>query len=195
MKFAQQIAALLVSQKIIEQDETEIYVYGLELIISDVINFSAVIIVSVILQEFICTAIYLLCFLTTRCFCGGYHATTHTRCRIAMLTSYLLFLIIKTCLGNALLITTIAILAALWGPVILYAPIQHANHKLSPELNRINRRRSFCSYGIWSVAIVIMYNVDSDVSIAILASLMIVSLNMVLAKVSLNVRRCIQCRR
>lgn len=164
-------------------------------IISDVINFSAIIIVSVILQEFICTAIYLLCFLTTRCFCGGYHATTHTRCRIAMLTSYLLFLIIKTCLGNALLITTIAILAALWGPVILYAPIQHANHKLSPELNRINRRRSFCSYGIWSVAIVIMYNVDSDVSIAILASLMIVSLNMVLAKVSLNVRRCIQCRR
>ena len=60
MKFAQQIAALLVSQKIIEQDETEIYVYGLELIISDVINFSAIIIVSVILQEFICTAIYLL---------------------------------------------------------------------------------------------------------------------------------------
>lgn len=68
----------------------EIYVYGFELIISSIVETSALIIIGGLMHRMIETIIFLLSFSSIRIFSGGYHAKSYLRCFIVTLGGYTL---------------------------------------------------------------------------------------------------------
>lgn len=181
MDITKKITAFLMAKEVITEEDREIYEYGFELIFADIINFLIIILLSALLQDIWTGVIYLACFLTTRTFCGGFHAKTHARCRFAMFAAYALFAVIRRMLMMANWGILLASTVLVWIPVIRYAPIAHENKPMSHALYRLNRRRAFFTYGVWTVGAFILTIAGEPAGVTIFSTLWIVSLSMILA--------------
>lgn len=83
-------------KNIIDVDKKEIYRYGFKLIISDIINFSLIIVLGFILGRTIDSIVFLICLCGLRQFTGGFHAKTFWFCRFLMIITYIcvMFLVV-----------------------------------------------------------------------------------------------------
>lgn len=79
---AEDIAFLLIKNKIADIEKREIYIYGLEVILLNGGLLIAFLIISLLCGEMINFVAYLIFFLPLRLFSGGYHAETSERCFI-----------------------------------------------------------------------------------------------------------------
>lgn len=66
----------------------EVYVYGIELLISTLISTTLIILTGVITNSFIESLIFLLSFSVIRVYTGGYHSMTYLRCNVISVLSY-----------------------------------------------------------------------------------------------------------
>ena len=152
MYMSAKITAFLIEQKIISNEDREIYEYGFELLLADLFNFSVILIIGGIAYQLWPTALYILIFVGLRSVCGGYHAKTHLRCHIGTISVYILFLLLlstQTLAENRLLLLWGDFIAAI--PIILFAPIPHANKPLSETVRKRNRFRSII---LWQYRII-----------------------------------------
>lgn len=88
-KLSNQIANMLVKNRIIQKNEFEIYRYGFEMLIYFIINISIILFISIIFNKTIQTIIFLICYCTLRQFTGGYHARNYTECTLTFVLMYL----------------------------------------------------------------------------------------------------------
>lgn len=123
---AKKITNKLIENRIINSEDIEIYNYCFETTIVSLISHCSLFILSVLLNEFICSMIFLISFSVFRRICGGYHTDSYTKCSIMSLLSYLaMILIIKKiniifCLSFYILIIGLII-------IFLLSPIQDKN--------------------------------------------------------------------
>lgn len=68
------IADFYIEKNIISSDMKSVYVYGISLIINDIIDFAVILIPAIIARRFIYGVAFLLTFCITRIHCGGFHA-------------------------------------------------------------------------------------------------------------------------
>ena len=85
---ADRIACFFVQKEIIEQDKSEIYSYGMELMISTVINGVLIVISAIVMNVFVQTIVLLIPFCLLRRLAGGYHAKTHIGCAAGFISVY-----------------------------------------------------------------------------------------------------------
>lgn len=140
MCISEKITAFLIEQKIVSDEDREIYEYGFELLLADVFNFSIILLIGGITHQLWSTVLYLLIFVGLRSVCGGYHAKTHLRCHIGTIGVYILFLLLlntQALTDSALLLLYGNFIAAL--PIILFSPIPHANKPLSETVRKRSR--------------------------------------------------------
>lgn len=78
-----------------ETGEEEIYIYGLELIISTFFSLLSILLVSCLLSSFTSGLVFISVFVPLRLFTGGYHAETYSKCFVISNLSYLLILFLK----------------------------------------------------------------------------------------------------
>ena len=83
-KLAKGTACFFVDNKIIEVEDSEVYAYGIELLLSTIFNLIIAIIIALISNEFIPCVINLTAFVTIRMYAGGYHADTHWGCMLTL---------------------------------------------------------------------------------------------------------------
>lgn len=86
------------AKKLVEHSEDkkeDIYIYGLELIISTIIGLSSILLMSYMLSELKSGLIFIIMFVPLRLFTGGYHATTYGKCFVISNCSYLIILVLK----------------------------------------------------------------------------------------------------
>ena len=88
-KLAEKIAFFLLRKQVIEQEQTEICAYGMEVLIASLINGVLVLAAAVLLRVFWQTVLLLVPFMLIRSSAGGYHAKTHTGCMAAVLIVYI----------------------------------------------------------------------------------------------------------
>lgn len=74
MHMPAKITAFLIEQKIIVAKDREIYEYGFELLLADLLNFSIILLIGSAIHQLWSTVLYLLIFVGLRSVCGGYHA-------------------------------------------------------------------------------------------------------------------------
>ena len=74
-KLAKNIAHFFVIQNITEESKEAIYAYGMELLISDVLNTIIVLLIALISHTLPAVVIFIAVFMGLRQFVGGYHAT------------------------------------------------------------------------------------------------------------------------
>ena len=178
MGLSAKITAFLVSQEIISVEDRDVYEYGFDLLIADCINFSLILLIGLLCNQLKETIIYLIIFVGLRSACGGYHAKTHCKCHICTIGVYILFLVLQYVLKDRMDIS-------LWGdcvaaiPIILFAPITHANKPLSKQIYKRNKIKSIVfTTGLIFLAF-ILATFQYHESITISSTLWIVSLCMI----------------
>lgn len=85
---AEDIAFLLIKHKIVDIEQRDVYIYGLEVILLNGELLIAFLIISPLCGEMLNFWAYLIFFLPIRIFSGGYHAETSERCFILSTIMY-----------------------------------------------------------------------------------------------------------
>ena len=84
------IADFYIEKNIISSDMKSVYVYGISLIINDIIDFAVILIPAIIARRFIYGVAFLLTFCITRIHCGGFHAKKSWICAGVMLLTFII---------------------------------------------------------------------------------------------------------
>ncbi len=129
----------LLDRGIINSDKTEICKSGMELIMADITNFSAVLIIGALAKSFIYGCIYLLLFWTVRRFSGGFHAKTYGVCRTATIGIFILIVLISRIINNNFLLYSLSCNAVAFITILLFAPVRHPNKELTDKEVQANK--------------------------------------------------------
>ena len=146
------------------EEDRETYIYGWEMILSTLGAVGAIAILGAVFGRFFETAVYMLCFLSIRAYAGGSHASTYLRC---FLKSNLYFIIplaltLFTGLHYSLLCAAIFALAGAL-LVLIRAPQDHPNKRLSAQEHIQYKRKSRIITGIWLLSIALGYFVPASI--------------------------------
>lgn len=82
-KLSRIIADFFIRQKVVPEEQREVYEYGFELSISSVIGILIVLAIGLISGRFWESVVFYIVFCFTRLFTGGYHASTYLRCKLS----------------------------------------------------------------------------------------------------------------
>ena len=167
--------------------DSDIYKYGIEILISSVLNAALVLALGALLNSFAESLIFLFVFIITRIFTGGYHADSYFKCNfyfclcfVSVLTiTYLTRPVINVFMIVMLVFSSVFIVAAL-------APIDNPNKIISAAQKRKLRLISIgisIIFGISGGALA-AYNVVCGLLITY--TLTTVAILMIAAKIKLN---------
>ncbi len=171
-KIAERLTRHLLRCNIINEEDKDIYIYGLELLVSFIFSVSIIILLGVLLNSIFETIIFLMVFILLRGFSGGFHARTYWMCSFVTFLTYgisLLFskLIFIHLIGYMILFVIGVII------MIIFSPIDHPNKALSQKQKKKFKSLSvivfvvFISAGIFmrdtSVGSVIFFTLVSDI--------------------------------
>ena len=134
-KIAKRLTAKLLSNKIIAEDMSDIYIYGFELLFSFFFSTTIIVIIGVLLGRILQTLMFLLIFVLLRSFTGGYHANTYAVCTVVTFSIFGGVLLLSELVVLPLFLYTI--LAGLGLVIMLvFVPIEHPNKKITDEQKR-----------------------------------------------------------
>ncbi|MEL7649849.1 MAG: accessory gene regulator B family protein [Sedimentibacter sp.] len=128
------------SNDIIEEDEKEILVYGLQLIISSLLGVSVLLMIGAALGRLTDTIIFLVTFIILRMYSGGYHANSYLKCNITLISVYMGMIgaVTYTPPGYSGILSFI--MAAYTVCMVLrYAPVDNENKRLDEKKKKENR--------------------------------------------------------
>ncbi len=184
------IADFYVKRNIIRENEKEIYQYGVELILNDVITFSIILLSSALIWKIRYAIEFLIVFCFTRVYCGGYHASKSYICRAIMLT---IFLCIYAVTNKILPLSPLILYWLLPVNLVIITvliPVSHPNKKLTTEEVTKNRKIGILLYLFFEVISITLTGLCSKVDgIIIGLSLCAVTALAIIGNLS-NERRC-----
>lgn len=117
-------------KKIIPEEDTDIYRYGIEIGLSTMVNTLCLLITTLLFFNILDLIIFLSFFIILRQFTGGYHADTYIKCNLVTVSCYAL----STLLANYVHIDTKAISALFAVGLVLIgitAPINNCNKTIT----------------------------------------------------------------
>lgn len=134
---------ILSANGIIRNEDREIYRYGLELLISTLINIILVMTAGMVFHVLPQTILFLSEYCMIKWYAGGYHAATYARCILTFSILYASMLAVFTVFHIK---ETNPALAAVWlfsvAAVLVLAPVEDVNKPLEPEERRLYSKRS-----------------------------------------------------
>lgn len=122
---------------VVPEGDVELYQYGLELMLSTLINVLLIIGTSFIAGHPLACITYILSLVPLRSFAGGYHAKTHWSCIAITAGSYLLLLTLAVKIAVPLIVH-IAVGLVSHGVILRFAPIPAGNKPLTEEEKKRN---------------------------------------------------------
>lgn len=137
---AQKIATKMINVNIVESEDEEFYVYGLELLLSKAIVLFVIAVIAIVIQLIIPSIIFTFLYLLLRQYTGGFHCQTAERCIFLSIVIYLLFVAIcKSDLTYAnlsmLVMSFISYIA-----ILMFSPLADANKEIDDEEKKKYRR-------------------------------------------------------
>nr|WP_296077196.1 accessory gene regulator B family protein [uncultured Ruminococcus sp.] len=150
------VAHFLYAKKAIDNKYFDVYVYGVELIISSAIGLFLVFIISLLLNELLFGFVFYLCFVSLRHYTGGLHCNSYLRCNATFVFSYLMcllfdyFLEVYTYLQWLLIPLGVVSFIV----ILLFAPIENVN---KPIEDRDRKKFKIISVIIFALHFLIMF--------------------------------------
>ena len=163
------VADFYIRNNIISSDMKSVYVYGISLIINDIIDFAVILIPAIIAGRFIYGVVFLLTFCITRIHCGGFHAKKSWICAGIMLLTFIIICLcveITTSIYGVILnviINSISILIMF--PII---PVENPNKKLDADVKQKNKKIGIIvtsSFAVLSIVLTV-YNIQEGAVIS-----------------------------
>ncbi|MEG0169970.1 MAG: accessory gene regulator B family protein [Erysipelotrichaceae bacterium] len=132
-KLSERIVRYLESKKII-MDNREVYEYGFNLIIYELINLVMILLTSILLGDVNAAISYIIIFSIFRIFMGGYHEKSHIRCFISTFSLYMVFALsirnIELLRSPVFELLFFSSLTSIW----FICPVDTAKHRISIEI-------------------------------------------------------------
>ena len=128
--------ATYISNKFFNENDKypkEIYIYGIELLISSFISTTVILLIGLLTKTFWESIIFLVSFSLIRVYTGGYHSMTYLRCNIISALSYVA-IVVFLYLFSGFISNFVVMLSCYIATMILAlisAPIKHENKELS----------------------------------------------------------------
>lgn len=122
---------ILVNNKIIENEDFEIYRYGFETLTYFIVNVLVALFIGIAFNKFVHTIIFLSCYCTLRQFTGGYHARNYTECTLTFAVIYILVILAANNIdiyNSKYLLITLLLLSITM--IYSIAPLEHRNKPL-----------------------------------------------------------------
>lgn len=130
-------------QKIVEESREAIYAYGMELLLSDVLNALIVLLISLISHTLPAVIVFTTVFMGLRKFVGGYHANSHLSCMFTLVVVMLIFSYgICNVSEKYAWVVSIGFVAISIPVVFTLAPIPHPNKPVSDVKKAKLKKRS-----------------------------------------------------
>lgn len=137
------IAALLTSHGIIQEDDTDKCRYGLEIFVSSLLELTSILFISIFMNNFLETLLFFTAFIPLRIYAGGYHADTHMKCYLVSLGVYVSFTMLMRIMPTSWYTYVIYINIALSEMIVLMlAPVRHMNKTLTPQETKVYKEIS-----------------------------------------------------
>ncbi len=132
---SKRIADFLFRQKCFDEELLPVYVYGVELFLSSLLGVGLVLALGLLLNEFICSIVFLLSFIILRLFTGGFHCNSYFKCNLSLVITSLVVTILKNIIVYAPVKDTIFFIMIVLSFLItiLLAPISHPNKTISQK--------------------------------------------------------------
>lgn len=153
---ADDVAFLLVRKRIVDNEKREMYAYGMEVILLNIINLLIPFIISLIMGVLIHFIVFILVFIPLRISIGGYHAKTSGSCAVTSTLLYIASIIFPNLISMKIKNTILLILFAIsMIAILIFAPIESKNNPLGSKLKKRNRQISLMLVCADSIAMII----------------------------------------
>ena len=153
-KFSEEIIDLLMLHAGVKNDR-DVYIYGLECFISELIGNLCLFIFAAFLGKLDEMLIWIISFLAIRTQLGGYHCSSHFRCLLFSTLLGIVGMFLNTVWFHFPIITfTIIFFCFLF--IRKYAPIVHKNHPLSESQKRHSKKYgiiNFCAISFITIVL------------------------------------------
>lgn len=159
-KASSYLTSLLLKERIIEAEDQEIYEYGFEITLANLVNGTIVLLIGNGFHRLPDAVLFYLVFVSLRFFCGGYHANSYLGCFCSFSLTTALCLMISgwlTRYTKAVAGLYFVAVIALWLCIFKIAPIEHENRPLTQEERSLFRKRSMQVGGFWTVVGIILW--------------------------------------
>ena len=141
------------NNNVIDYDE-EIFLYGVEVIITSLINIALLLTVGLVSGTTDQALVYFVSYAFLRKFIGGYHCNTNLKCITFNVSKYILYVLICPHIEISIIIMLLIILFTL--VLIVYkAPFEHRNRPISPEDKIVYKKYAFIIAFIYGGAILL----------------------------------------
>lgn len=173
-KLSTKFCQYLAHNEIITSEYFDVYVYGMELLLSFL--FSTIIILSIglLTGNLISTVEYLIIFIILRNFTGGYHAPTYLKCKVVSILTYTITMLAAI---NIAVSIRWYIILGITGCLTIYilAPIENPNKPLTVNECKKHKLTSLLLFILFLFAGLFMniYNKESDIIFFTLISVII----------------------
>ena len=150
-KISKEIAKGLVRREVIEYEDYEIYEFGVEQLITNIIDLLTLLIVGLVTGMVWQGLIFAFSFMAIRKYAGGYHASTMLRC--FFLTNFMIVIVILLMKFNRFMCLGIILMS---GVIIgLLSPVQTKNKPLDGIEKLIYRKKTLITLVVETTVAVI----------------------------------------
>ena len=140
-RLSRKIGDNLVQSNIVNAEDAEIYIYGINQILVSILNVSSALIIGLIFGAFFEIAVFMAAYIPLRTFAGGYHAITPLSCYI-----FSVIMLIVVSLGFKYLSLTEWVYYAVFAlsaiVVFVLSPVEDKNKPLDEIEHRVYKKRA-----------------------------------------------------
>lgn len=178
---AKRITMVFIRKFQIKEEDWDLYYLGIEVIVTTALTGIMIMLLGIGLRNFFGAVVFLLCFMSIRCYSGGYHAKTRLHCFFVSVLCYLLsFTMMKglLCLPEAVQNVLIAIGVAITVVhFVKLAPVENPNKRIREEMKERNRVMSFFMLICWYlICSAFVFTGKYEISTQIWATMVIIAL-------------------
>lgn len=185
------ISKSLLKSNAINQDELNVYAYGIQLLILGIVDWCITFLFMLLIGEIYLSIVYLSVFFALRKHCGGYHSETHLSCIVISNVVYVVSVVISANIQYENF-TTLLIAGEIINFIIIYifSPVEHPNKHI--ELVEMARHRKIgriynLMFGIVAAGLVL--GSINQYACAILMAQLSVSIAVVLQRIKNRTRK------
>lgn len=180
---AEDIAFLLIKNKILDIENRDVYVYGIEIVLLNSILLLSLFGISIIAKCLIFLIGYLLFFVPIRIFAGGYHTKHSETCFVMSMGVYTVSMPIFKYIPNlyeniyAIILFILAIVI-----LLIWSPLRNPNHPLTNYQYKRNKKIVYGIILMYIVSFVIFLEKKSTIASSEIIFTVIVSVFLVIGK-------------
>lgn len=145
-EFASKVGNRWLENGLISDEYYACYVYGIELIMSEIIGISIILFLGAVTGTCPNAVVFLLIFILIRQYTGGFHADNYISCNMFFSFSYMVNILIVACIKVNLYFMVVLTLMIGIGTILIIGPVTHKNKRLDETLRKKNKALSIFLY-------------------------------------------------